>query len=323
MHRLHRIAPAQQPSGGPILTISFKALLLVASAGMIVIAMRFIPGLGSVTTLSDGHTWGIWIAWDVVTGTALASSGYAMALAEPDTPLDPKGTKFDLPGGTIFEANLDTLHPITSFQDKYFRDNLAESIAHAWYGGAWTKHLWEAETVPKYGELDPAGKYSWVKAPRFQAVQVGPLAQVLVGYASGHEPIKHWTDQAVSLASSIAKTQLGLGAMHSTLGRHLARAIRTAVLAELGLKHWQLLVNNIGRGDTAIFTPFVFPKGEQRGFGFHEAPRGALVGTPIADATRPLEALRTVHSFDPCLACAIRTLDPEGRELAKVKVLGT
>jgi hydrogenase large subunit len=290
-------------------------------------------------------------------------AGVTNYLAVPDMPLDSKGTQFDLPGGTIFDGKLETVKPIGSFEDPYFRDNVAESIAHSWYDGTWTRHPWEEETVPKYTEFQPDGKYSWVKAPRFQGrpMQVGPLAQVLVGYATGHEPIRRWTDKAVALASSIANTKLELGALHSTLGRHLARAVRTAVLAELGLKHWQLLVDNIGRGDLSIFTPPVFPKGEQRGFGFHEAPRGtlshwvvirdgkianyqavvpstwnagprdetgqlgpyeaSLLGNPIADAVRPLEALRTIHSFDPCLACAIHTLDPEGREIATVKVL--
>ena len=64
--------------------------------------------------------------------------------------------------------------------------------------------------------------------------------------------------------------------LHSTLGRHAARAIRCGVMAELALKHWGLLVENIGKGDTAIFNPPMFPAGEQRGFGFHEAPRGTL-----------------------------------------------
>jgi hydrogenase large subunit len=133
-------------------------------------------------------------------------------------------------------------------------------------------------------------------------------------------------------------------------------------MAEAALKHWNLLVENIGKGDTAIFNKPVFPQGEQQGFGFHEAPRGvlshwvvirdgkihnyqavvpstwnagprdekgvmgpyeaSLVGNPMADAELPLEALRTVHSFDPCLACAVHTVDAEGQEIARVKVVG-
>jgi hydrogenase large subunit len=289
-------------------------------------------------------------------------AGVTNYLAVPDLPLDAAGTRFDLPGGTIFGGDLKTARAITSFADPYFRENVAECIAHSWYEGDWTRHPYEEETVPKFTKFEPGGRYSWVKAPRFQGkpMQVGPLAQVLVGYATGHEATRRWADAALGKASAIAGTKVGPSALHSTLGRHAARAVRTAVLSELALKHWQLLVDNIKKGDTAIWNEPVF-KGEQRGFGFHEAPRGtlshwvvirdgrianyqavvpttwnasprdekdgagpyeaSLVGNPVADAERPLEVLRTVHSFDPCLACAVHTLDVEGREIARVKAL--
>ena len=149
--------------------------------------------------------------------------------------------------------------------------------------------------------------------------------------------------------------------LHSTLGRHGARAVRAAVLSELAVKHWQLLVDNITKGDTDIFNAPKFPKGEIEGVGFHEAPRGALshwvviddakiknyqavvpttwnasprddkgvpgpyeaslLKNPVADPEHPLEVVRTVHSFDPCMACAVHTFDVEGKNVAKVKVL--
>jgi hydrogenase large subunit len=284
-------------------------------------------------------------------------------LAVPDLPLDAKGTQFDLPGGTIFDGDLAGVKEIKSFDDPYFKDNVTEAIAHSWYDGDWERHPWEGETVPKYTDFDEKGKYSFVKSPRFMGkpMQVGPLAQVLVGYALGHEPTKKWATYALDTAGAVAGAKLTPAVLHSTLGRHLARAIRTAVLCDLADKHWQLLVNNIASGDVSIFHKPVFPSGEQRGFGFHEAPRGtlshwvvikdgkianyqavvpttwnagprdakgqkgpyeaSLIGNPIADPKLPLEVLRTVHSFDPCLACAVHTLDPEGREIAKVKVL--
>ena len=282
-------------------------------------------------------------------------------LAVPDLPLDTKGTQFDLPGGTIFDGDLGTAKPITSFNDAYFRDNVTEGTAHSWYEGGKQLHPYEGETKPKYTDFQADGKYSWVKSPRFQdkVMQVGPLAQVLVGYATGHEPTRRWADKALGLAGSIAKAKLTPDVLHGTLGRHLARAIRTAMLCEMADKHWKLLIDNIGKGDTAIFNEPKFPAGEIRGFGFHEAPRGtlshwtvikggkiandqavvpttwnagprdekgrmgpyeaSLVGNPVADAERPLEVLRTVHSFDPCLACAIHTTDVEGKPLATVR----
>jgi hydrogenase large subunit len=290
-------------------------------------------------------------------------AGVTNYLAVPDMPLDTKGTQFDLPGGTIFEANLAGVKRFESFQDPYFKENVAECIAHSWYDGDWTKHPFDETTDPKYSEFDPAGKYSWVKAPRFQGkpMQVGPLAQVLVGYASGHEPTKRWADHALATAGAVAGAKLSPAILHGTLGRHLARAVRASVISELALQHWQLLAANIGKGDTATFNAPTFPAGEQRGFGFHEAPRGtlshwviikdgkianyqcvvpstwnagprdqkgqkgpyeaSLMGNPIADPKRPLEVLRTIHSFDPCLACAIHTLDVEGKEISKAKVL--
>ena len=290
-------------------------------------------------------------------------AGVTNYMAVPDMPLDTQGTRFDLPGGTIFDGKLGTVKTFQGFGDPYFRDNVSESIAHAWYDGDWTRHPWEEETVPKYTDFQDEGKYSWVKSPRFQGrpMQVGPLAQMLVGYAGGHPEITRLVDYALTTASSLAGVKLGPDVLHSTLGRHLARAVRARLLADLALKHWELLVANIGKGDVATYVKPEFPKGEQKGFGFHEAPRGALshwvvirdgkianyqavvpstwnagprdekgqpgpyeaslVGNPVADPEHPLEVVRTVHSFDPCLACAIHSHDAEGREVAKVRAL--
>jgi hydrogenase large subunit len=290
-------------------------------------------------------------------------AGVTNYLSVPDLPLDAKGTTFDLPGGTIFGGDFSTFSPIKSFADPYFKENVQESIAHAWYDGDWQRHPFEETTVPKYSKFDENGKYSWVKAPRFkgQPMQVGPLAQVLCGYVGGHELTRKWADAALAKVSAIAKVKVTPAMLQSTLGRHAARAVRTAVIAELAQKHWKLLVDNIAKGDTAIYNEPRFPKGEVRGFGFHEAPRGtlshwvviedgriknyqavvpstwnasprdkqqakgpyeaSLVGNPVADPEKPLEVLRTIHSFDPCLACAIHTWDPEGKEIAGLRAL--
>ena len=290
-------------------------------------------------------------------------SGVTNYLAVPDMVLDTKNTKFDLPGGTIIGGDLKTVKPITSFNDPYFKDNVVECIARAWYKGDWSKHPYQEETVPEYTDFQDDGKYSWIKAPRFQdmPMQVGPLAQVMVGYAQGHALTTKYVDDALSRVSSLAGVQVGPGALHSTPGRHLARAIRAAMLADLALDHWDKLVDNIGTGDLEIFNKPTFPKGEQMGFGIHEAPRGALshwiviqdgkiknyqcvvpstwnagprdgndiagpyeaslMGNPVADPELPLELLRTIHSFDPCIACAVHMIDPNGKELSRVKAL--
>jgi hydrogenase large subunit len=297
-------------------------------------------------------------------------AGVTNYLAVPDMPTDAAMTKFDLPGGVIWGGEMKVAHPITSWNDDFLKQKVTESIARSYYDGSWDKRPWEEETVPKFTgewkfETPAPERYSWVKAPRLDGkpTQVGPLAQVLVGYLSGHERIRFWADKTLALAGSLAGVKLTPAVLHSTLGRHAARAIRTAVIAELAQKHWKLLVENIGKGDTAIFVD-PMPKlksGSYQGVGFHEAPRGtlshwtviengkiknyqavvpstwnagprdakdqagpyemSLVGNPMADPKLPLEALRTIHSFDPCLACAVHTMDVDGHEIAKVKVL--
>lgn len=290
-------------------------------------------------------------------------AGVKNYLAVPDLPTDAAATAFDLPGGVILDGDLAGFRPMTSWTDEGFRGEVAESIAHSWYDGDWTRHPWEEETVPKYGEWEDRGKYSWIKAPRLDGrpMQVGPLAQVLAGYAAGHPLFKKYVEYSLEQLSALTGQRIGAGVVHSTLGRHLARAIRTAVLADQALEHWGRLANNIGSGDTTSFNPPTFPKGEQRGFGVHEAPRGtlshwvvirdgkianyqavvpstwnagprdgqgqlgpyeaSLLGNPVADPERPLEVVRTIHSFDPCIACAIHTLDAGGRPIAEVKAL--
>jgi len=290
-------------------------------------------------------------------------AGVTNYLAAPDMFLDAKATTSDLPGGTVMGGDLASVKPIVGLNDAYFKENVQESIARAWYDGDWSKHPWEEDTEPKYTDFEDEGRYTWLKAPRFQGkpMQVGPLAQLVVGYAQGHELTVKSVDAALASISAVAGVTVGPEILHSTIGRHAARAVRAGMMADLALKHWQLLVDNIGKGDLEIFNPPVFPKGEQRGVGVHEAPRGllshwiviqdgkiknyqcvvpstwnagprdkegqlgpyeaSLLGNPIADPERPLEVLRTIHSFDPCIACAVHMLDPEGKEVVKVKAL--
>ncbi len=293
-------------------------------------------------------------------------AGVTNYLSVPDLPLDTKGTKFELPGGYIENGDLSKFKPIANYQDAYFQKGVKESVKHAWYkGGKGALHPYDGETVPAYTDFQDDGKYSWVKAPTFydKRAQVGPLANVLCMVAAGHEPTKRYLNKVLAMAGKVAGGQIPVAALHSTIGRHAARAVRTAVFYEALQHQWQLLVDNIAKGDVATFNRFEFPKSEIRGFGFHEAPRGtlshwtvirdgkianyqavvpstwnagprdendapgpyeaSLVGNPIADPEKPLEVLRTIHSFDPCLACAVHMVDTRNhKEIVKVQVVG-
>jgi hydrogenase large subunit len=284
-------------------------------------------------------------------------------LSVPDLPLDTKNTEFDFPGGVIWNGDLKTYKPIAGPHDEYFRRGVTEDTARSYYKGSGGLHPWKGETEPQVGDFEHEGKYSWVKAPRFEGkpMQVGPLANVLCAFAAGNPLVTKWATKALETVAAISGMKVGPEVLHSTLGRHAARAIRAAVLSELAIKHWQLLVDNVLKGDTKIFNKPQFPKGEIEGMGFHEAPRGtlshwvvvgdgkinnyqavvpttwnasprddkgvpgpyeaSLIGTPIANADHPLEVIRTVHSFDPCMACACHVFDANGTRVAKVKVL--
>src|SRR5271157_2916687 len=291
-------------------------------------------------------------------------AGVTNYLSVPDLPLDTKGTKFELPGGYIPAGDLGKFQAINSYHDAFFRDGVKEAVKHSWYeysGASASLHPFDGQTMPKYDDFHDDGKYSWIKAPTFldKRAQVGPLANVLGMYAAGHEPTKRHLTKLVDAASKVAGTQIPLSALHSTVGRIAARAVRCAVLLEALQNQWQLLVDNIAKGDTRTFNRPVFPKGEVRGFGYHEAPRGvlshwvvikdgkidnyqavvpstwnagprdhndspgpyeaALVDNPVSDPALPLEVLRTVHSFDPCIACAVHMADAEKRPIVQVK----
>jgi Ni,Fe-hydrogenase I large subunit len=269
-----------------------------------------------------------------------------------------------LPRGVILNRDLSKVLPLD-------QKLINEYVTHSWYDYGDNQqplHPSVGETKPNYtgpkppyDQLDIDAKYSWLKAPRYdgKAMEVGPLARMLVAYASGHERVKYYVDAVLS------KLGAGPEVLFSTLGRIAARCIETVVLAEQ-LQPWTMeLASNIGKGDLKVhenvhWDPSTWPQ-EAMGWGWSEAPRGALghwvhvkagkienyqaivpstwngsprdaagqagayeaslVGTPVADPEKPVEVLRTIHSFDPCMACAVHVLDPEGNEVTRIQVV--
>ncbi len=288
-------------------------------------------------------------------------AGVTNYLSVPDIPMDTKGTQFALPGGYIANKDLGSFKAIKTFNDEYWVKGVEESTKHSWYEGSKSLHPYKGETKPQYTDFKDDGKYSWLKSPTFygKPAQVGPLARVLCMLAAGHEPTKKYATAALDTVSALAKTKVGLEAMHSTIGRHAARAISCAVQVDMLNDQWTALLGNMAKGDLTTFNKPVFPKGEIMGQGYHEAPRGVLshwvviddgkiknyqcvvpstwnacprnekdepgpyeasiADNPIADPEKPLEVLRTVHSFDPCIACAIHVTDTENGSAITVK----
>ena len=292
-------------------------------------------------------------------------AGVTNYLSAPDFPIDTKGTEFMYPGGNIPGGDLAKYQPIKSFGDDFLGKGVEESVKHSWYSytADGPLHPYKGETKPQYTDFQDDGKYSWLKAPTFygKRAQVGPLASVLNAVAAGHQPTVATVTKVLDTVSALVGSKIGVSALHSTIGRHAARAVRCATMVDLLQANWDKLLANIGAGDVATFNKPVFPKGEIMGFGFHEAPRGllshwtvirdgkianyqcvvpstwnagprseddapgpyeaSLVDNPVADPEKPLEVLRTIHSFDPCIACAVHVHDQESGQAVQVRAL--
>lgn len=284
-------------------------------------------------------------------------------LSVPEMPMDEKGMQFAMPGGYIKAGDMASFRRISTSRDPYFSENVKESVKHSYYAGDWTMHPYVEQTEPKFTDKKNEDKYSWVKSPSFlnEPAEVGPVASVLAMHAAKHAPAIKYTNWMLEQMGTIGKNKFKMDILGSTMGRHISRSIRAAVVQEAMAEQWSALMNNIGSGDCTTFNEPHFPEGEQRGVGMHEAPRGTLshwiviengkirnyqavvpstwlacprgtndepgyyerclVGNPIADPERPLEVLRTIHSFDPCMACAVHLLNPKGGQLSTVKVL--
>jgi hydrogenase large subunit len=278
---------------------------------------------------------------------------------------DPK--TFLVPRGAILGRDLSHIQEVDLSADA----GIQEFVAHSWYdyrdGKQAGLHPYKGETQlnysgppPPYQHLDTSASYSWLKSPRWKghAMETGPLARVLMLYASGHEPTKDLANKA------LAQLGLPLEALFSTMGRTAARALECKILADSMPQWYDTLMANIKSGDVRTFNetlwdPSTWPRHAQ-GVGFLEAPRGslahwividdgkitnyqavvpttwnagprdaagtegpyeaALKGQSIQDPKQPLEILRTIHSFDPCLACAVHVVDPDGEELIRIRI---
>jgi hydrogenase large subunit len=255
--------------------------------------------------------------------------------SEPDLTrrkrLQAQGT---LDGATLSHAPLDP-------------SRITEDVRHSWYASR--SHL-----PPSHGqtEADPKkpGAYSFLKAPRYdgQVYEVGPLARVLIAYVSHDATTRKRVDAALAALGA------GVPALFSVLGRHAARALECKIVAD-AMADW-LLELQPGEPSCAVYD---LPE-SGTGMGLTEAPRGslghwveiedgvianyqavvpttwncsprddggqpgaceqALEGAKVRDAENPLELVRIVRSFDPCIACAVHMVTPKGNEIGRFHV---
>jgi hydrogenase large subunit len=278
-------------------------------------------------------------------------------------------SSYKFPSGAILNKDISKVYDIDLRKD----EEVQEFVTNSWYeykdGKDKGLHPWKGESKinyngpqPPFENLDTSKEYSFVKTPRWNghAMEVGPLARVLVGYARGREDYKEVVNKAL--------TDLGVPvtALFSTLGRTAARGLESVLVAQWGLEFFDQLIANIKAGDTRManmekFDHSTWPA-KAMGVGHSEAPRGALahwiniedakianyqlvvpttwnasprdgkgqlsayeaalIDTPVADENQPLEIIRTIHSFDPCMACSVHIYDEHGDTISRVSVVG-
>jgi len=204
--------------------------------------------------------------------------------------------------------------------------------------------------------IDPKGKYSWIKSPRYDGkpMEVGPLACLLVNYARGNKIVQD------SVNGFLKDTGLPVQALFTTLGRTAARALQCEIIAENAIKAFNNLIENLKVDQETCAPYVIDKDKEYRGRGMGDAPRGALshwirikngvcenyqavvpstwnaspedangikgpyeadlIGLKIQDLSQPLEIIRIIHSYDPCIACAVHVMDTKGKKLSEYKV---
>jgi Ni,Fe-hydrogenase I large subunit len=304
---------------------------------------------------------GFYREWGAIGG----GTGNYLACGEfPETDVRDLNSLY-FPRGIILNKDLSKVVP-------YDQNQVKEFINSSWYeyakGDTAGLHPFEGETKAKYAgpptpwtHLQGEKKYSWMKAPRYDGkpMEVGPLARMLVAYASGHNEVREMVKAVLDTLD------VGPAALFSTLGRVAARGMETVLLARRLEVWYGKLVDRIKNGDVRTFDnskwdPAKWPAKAQ-GYGYLDAPRGALghwvqiedqkisryqcvvpstwncsprdgQGVPgpyeaalmdhhpLVDPERPIEILRTIHSFDPCMACGVHVLDATGREVTALRV---
>jgi Ni,Fe-hydrogenase I large subunit len=212
---------------------------------------------------------------------------------------------------------------------------------------------------PPYERLHTDGKYSWLKSPRYdgEPMEVGPLARMLVAYARGHTRVRELV--GVVLAKLGVGPEALFSTLGRVAARGIETQVLVEKLdGWLDQLADNMGRGELAIHDNSKWDPSSWPA-DATGAGFHEAPRGALghwvhikdgaianyqcivpstwnagprdasdrrgpyeealLGTPVADPEQPIEILRTVHSFDPCMACGVHVVDGRGRERARVR----
>ncbi len=273
----------------------------------------------------------------------------------------PQGIIVDGDLSKVHEVDLENTNDIQEFVNKSWYDySKGKEVGLHPYEGETNIHY--TGPKPPYEYLDVDKSYSFVKTPRWKGkpMEVGPLSRMLVGYAKGIPEYKNVVDFALNKLD--IPVEALFSTLGRTAARGLETKLLADWGLEFydslinNIKKGDTRMSNMEKWD-----PNTWPK-QAKGVGYMEAPRGglahwiviedkktanyqmvvpttwnasprdpkgqlsayesALIGTPIADPNNPVEILRTIHSFDPCLACAVHLYDPHGKHISQLQIGG-
>jgi hydrogenase large subunit len=268
-------------------------------------------------------------------GNLLAYGSYELDGEEADLT---KRKRFFRPGTTSTNLRFGQFDP----------GQITEQVKHSWYADSISgKHPSQGDVVV---DERKEGAYSWLKSPRYgkTVLEVGPLARIMVNYAGGNPAVRSLVD------STLSQANLKPSHMFSVMGRNLARALETKLIADT-MADWVLQL----KPGEPVYISYELPE-ESSGMGLVGAARGALghwievkegkianyqiitpstwnisprddndqpgpmeqaiVGTKIKDEANPFEIVRIVRAFDPCLACSVHLVSPKGHDLGRFRI---
>ncbi|KAB2931047.1 MAG: nickel-dependent hydrogenase large subunit [Leptonema illini] len=279
----------------------------------------------------------------------------------PGSFLLPRGIILDRDISKVHEVNPKDKNEIQEFiGNSWYEYNGGDGVGlHPFDGETVLKY---SGPKPPYEFLDTNKKYSWLKTPRWKGkpMEVGPLARMLVAYAGGRKDVKELTDAVLAklgvpvqaLFSTLGRTaargiesqlvaQYSVDIFQQLLTNIRNGDTRTHVREKWEPSSWPDVAEGVGmteapRGALAhwirikdekidnyqLVVPTTWNASPRDPKGQRSAYEEALLGTPVANPDQPLEILRTIHSFDPCLACAVHLYDPDGKHIGRAQVLG-
>ena len=230
-------------------------------------------------------------------------------------PMDDHGRDYLFPAGVVIGGKLQPLN----------REKIAEDVSHAWYDAATAGNPATAKTNDQWGK---SGAYSWVKAPRYDnaVCETGPLSRMIVSgrYSGGTSSmdrivarmmeaivvartLPQWLDELEPDVAADSVVEIPYAAS----GAGLCEAPRGA------LGHW-ITINNHKIERYQAVVPTTWNASSRDKSGKRGSMEEALIGLSVPDADNPLPVVRAVHSFDPCLACAVHVIEP-GKKLKAIE----